>query len=157
MTLAIYSSSHFHVFTVFGLSLLNDVRLKFSLKEYFRDGLLLFSYQCSLYRTLNYVPPQQLKFLFDSFLSQLVILLTSSNSLSHSFLFVKKFFRLFLHLYRLLFLSKFPITFIQSSEPYISFKLMNGEGGIRTHAPLRTNGFQDRLVMTTSIPLQTVA
>jgi hypothetical protein len=31
----------------------------------------------------------------------------------------------------------------------------NGEDGIRTHAPLRTNGFQDRLVMTTSIPLQT--
>ena len=30
---------------------------------------------------------------------------------------------------------------------------VNGEGGIRTHAPLRTNGFQDRLVMTTSIPL----
>ena len=30
---------------------------------------------------------------------------------------------------------------------------INGEGGIRTHAPLRTNGFQDRLVMTTSIPL----
>ena len=29
----------------------------------------------------------------------------------------------------------------------------NGESGIRTHAPLRTNGFQDRLVMTTSIPL----
>ena len=31
--------------------------------------------------------------------------------------------------------------------------LQNGEGGIRTHAPFRTNGFQDRLVMTTSIPL----
>ena len=31
---------------------------------------------------------------------------------------------------------------------------INGEGGIRTHAPLRTNGFQDRLVMTTSIPLR---
>ena len=30
----------------------------------------------------------------------------------------------------------------------------SGEGGIRTHAPLRTNGFQDRLVMTTSISLQ---
>ena len=30
----------------------------------------------------------------------------------------------------------------------------NGEGGIRTHAPLRTNGFQDRLVMTTSILLR---
>ena len=32
----------------------------------------------------------------------------------------------------------------------------NGEGGIRTHVPLRTNGFQDRLVMTTSIPLRTL-
>ena len=30
----------------------------------------------------------------------------------------------------------------------------SGEDGIRTHAPFRTNGFQDRLVMTTSIPLQ---
>ena len=29
----------------------------------------------------------------------------------------------------------------------------SGESGIRTHAPLRTNGFQDRLVMTTSISL----
>ena len=29
----------------------------------------------------------------------------------------------------------------------------SGESGIRTHAPFRTNGFQDRLVMTTSIPL----
>ena len=28
------------------------------------------------------------------------------------------------------------------------------EGGIRTHAPFRTNGFQDRLVMTASIPLR---
>ena len=34
---------------------------------------------------------------------------------------------------------------------------VSGEGGIRTHAPLRTNGFQDRLVMTTSISLQSVA
>ena len=31
---------------------------------------------------------------------------------------------------------------------------LTGEGGIRTHAPFRTNGFQDRLVMTTSIPLR---
>ena len=31
--------------------------------------------------------------------------------------------------------------------------IINAEGGIRTLAPLRTNGFQDRLVMTTSIPL----
>ena len=39
-----------------------------------------------------------------------------------------------------------------SKLPY-AFLLRYGEGGIRTHAPLRTNGFQDRLVMTTSIPL----
>ncbi len=32
-------------------------------------------------------------------------------------------------------------------------RYLNGESGIRTHAPLRTNGFQDRLVMTTSISL----
>ena len=30
----------------------------------------------------------------------------------------------------------------------------SGESGIRTHAPFRTNGFQDRLVMTASIPLR---
>ena len=29
-----------------------------------------------------------------------------------------------------------------------------GTGGIRTHAPFRTNGFQDRLVMTASIPFR---
>ena len=34
------------------------------------------------------------------------------------------------------------------------FRHSSGESGIRTHAPLRTNGFQDRLVMTTSISLQ---
>ena len=34
-----------------------------------------------------------------------------------------------------------------------AIQMCNGEGGIRTHAPFRTNGFQDRLVMTTSIPL----
>ena len=28
-----------------------------------------------------------------------------------------------------------------------------GEDGIRTHVPVKANGFQDRLVMTTSIPL----
>ena len=32
--------------------------------------------------------------------------------------------------------------------------LMSGEDGIRAHVPLRTNGFQDRLVMTTSISLR---
>lgn len=37
-----------------------------------------------------------------------------------------------------------------------SIVAINGEDGIRTHAPFRTNGFQDRLVMTTSIPLHTL-
>ena len=47
----------------------------------------------------------------------------------------------------------FHIQFIFAGK---SLKLVcSGEGGIRTHAPLRTNGFQDRLVMTTSIPLRT--
>ncbi len=32
--------------------------------------------------------------------------------------------------------------------------LGSGEDGIRTHVPRRTNGFQDRLVMTASIPLR---
>jgi hypothetical protein len=33
------------------------------------------------------------------------------------------------------------------------FKLYGGEGGIRTHVELPPNGFQDRPVMTTSVPL----
>ena len=32
--------------------------------------------------------------------------------------------------------------------------VFSGEDGIRTHVPVRTNGFQDRLVMTASIPLR---
>ena len=66
-------------------------------------------------------------------------------------------------LYQVLtFLSKSLVHYIALSI-YLSstfFKFFNflnltsGESGIRTHAPLRTNGFQDRLVMTTSISLQ---
>ena len=39
---------------------------------------------------------------------------------------------------------------------FLFFLEKNKNGGceIRTHVPLRTNGFQDRLVMTTSITLQ---
>ena len=47
--------------------------------------------------------------------------------------------------------SPFSHLGISPKASIIPFK--NGEGGIRTHAPFRTNGFQDRLVMTTSIPL----
>ena len=32
----------------------------------------------------------------------------------------------------------------------------SGEDGIRTHVPVKANGFQDRLVMTASIPLHNV-
>ena len=39
-------------------------------------------------------------------------------------------------------------------RPLEYFSVIGGEGGIRTHAGLHPNGFQDRLVMTTSIPLQ---
>ena len=53
--------------------------------------------------------------------------------ISRCFSFVKNFFDFFQNLF--LFLT-------------------SGESGIRTHAPLRTNGFQDRLVMTTSISLR---
>ena len=67
--------------------------------------------------------------------------------------------------------SKLPYLHFRFQKPFVSilpnsseliyylFKIcpLSGEGGIRTHAPLRTNGFQDRLVMTTSIPLQVSA
>ena len=43
----------------------------------------------------------------------------------------------------------------KQKEVHSVLNFPSGEGGIRTHAPSRTNGFQDRLVMTTSIPLQT--
>ena len=46
------------------------------------------------------------------------------------------------------------ICICQRGLPYLS---LSGESGIRTHAPFRTNGFQDRLVMTTSISLQATA
>ena len=53
-------------------------------------------------------------------------------------------------LYRVVFLLS--RTFSTFSKSFLF--LTSGESGIRTHAPLRTNGFQDRLVMTTSISLR---
>ena len=44
-------------------------------------------------------------------------------------------------------------TFLTFFQKFFIMYLTSGESGIRTHAPLRTNGFQDRLVMTTSISL----
>ena len=56
------------------------------------------------------------------------------------------FFRSVLYYIALFFVCQELFSFI--------FILNSGESGIRTHAPLRTNGFQDRLVMTTSISLR---
>ena len=47
------------------------------------------------------------------------------------------------------------MKFVHQAFPHSAYRYTSGESGIRTHAPLRTNGFQDRLVMTTSISLQT--
>ena len=64
---------------------------------------------------------------------------------------IASFFQKRFILYRVVFyLSR---TFLTFSKVVFS---TSGESGIRTHAPLRTNGFQDRLVMTTSIPLHNV-
>ena len=56
---------------------------------------------------------------------------------------IASFFQKRLILYRVVFCLSRTFLFFSTS----------GESGIRTHAPLRTNGFQDRLVMTTSISL----
>ena len=42
-------------------------------------------------------------------------------------------------------------------KPLAQVVLISGEDGIRTHAPVKTNGFQDRPVMTASVPLQLFA
>jgi hypothetical protein len=39
---------------------------------------------------------------------------------------------------------------------FISLKGYGGEDGIRTHVGLHPNGFQDRPVMTASVPLQCI-
>ena len=101
----------------------------------------------------------------------------SLNSLSFSLSFVKNFFILFRHFSVVIQLVKIPflnsvsnkrrrrdlnpraatndlLPFQGSPFGQLGYFSKSGEGGIRTHAPFRTNGFQDRLVMTTSIPLQ---
>ena len=49
---------------------------------------------------------------------------------------------------------KIDIQFCTRNSSLWLRSTVSGESGIRTHAPLRTNGFQDRLVMTTSISLR---
>ena len=90
------------------------------------DSLIILSNRCSFVKHF---------FIFlNSVLSSLSC--DSLFILSKCFSFVKNFFHFLL---------------------YLCFKAKESAGGgIRTHAPLRTNGFQDRLVMTTSIPLHNV-
>ncbi len=100
----------------------------------------------------------------------------SLNSLSFSFSLVKNFFILFRHFSVVFQLVKIPfLNSVLNKRKREGFEpraatndLLPFQGApsaslgtspraerwIRTHAPFRTNGFQDRLVMTTSIPLQ---
>ena len=122
-----------------GLRLNRSVRQSFDCLNYslwIFQGFSLFSYQCSL-----------LSVVYDSFVI-----------ISNSQVFVNNFFK---KLFQVILSDINRATRIrtlkwrsQSPLPYhLAIALYNAEGGIRTHAPLRTNGFQDRLVMTTSIPL----
>ena len=91
----------------------------------------LLPFQGSPFGQLGYF--SKLSYLLSSSLCCCLLSYESLFSITDVSLFVKNFFKLF---------SKFNFKFLTS-----------GESGIRTHAPLRTNGFQDRLVMTTSISL----
>ena len=77
----------------------------------------------------------------------------NSDILSCLSLFVNNFFKFFIKQgYKD---SNLEMTESESvALPFGDSPIWSAGGGIRTHAPLRTNGFQDRLVMTTSISLQ---
>ena len=76
------------------------------------------------------------------------------------------FFVIFFQSDNILYIKPFPQHYLHQLLVHYAHKhlwqikshsyLMNGfsgEDGIRTHAPVKTNGFQDRPVMTTSVPL----
>ena len=97
----------------------------------------------------------------------------SFNRISSAFIFVNNFFSFFTHFFKITTYSvKLNLTYILSAlylcklpkRCYffycqkntiicMSDDCISGEDGIRTHAPVKTNGFQDRPVMTTSVPL----
>ena len=136
--------------------------LNFLLKN-LQGCCLLFNYQGSFsllssQRQLIYIITftiacQQL-FYFSFSLSASIISVVRNSSyiISIWFVFVKHFFYFVLKFFSFLVVCVSTATFISYLIGRLSC-LSSGEGGIRTHAPLRTNGFQDRLVMTTSIPL----
>ena len=139
---------------------------------FFKAIWLLFSNKL-IYNIISFFICQEL---FNSFLLCCFSRI-SLNSLSFSLSFVKNLFVLFRHFSVVFQPMKIPflnsvlnkrrrrdlnpraatndlLPFQGSPFGQLGYFSKSGEGGIRTHAPFRTNGFQDRLVMTTSIPLQ---
>ena len=121
---------------------------------------LLFNYQCSLLSRDSLFRLSHLlcfvnnffevfHFLHLRFSRALVYNTTQAFCLSICFLFLLFTFPVIVHI-------KQHISVLAPIKiPRKCFLgIFNAEGGIRTHVPFRTNGFQDRLVMTTSIPLQ---
>ena len=139
--------------------------------NFFQSYLVAFQQQAYLYYHKLFYLSRIFSILFLCRFSRI-----SLNSLSFSFSLVKNFFILFRHFSVVFQLVKIPflnsvlnkrrrrdlnpraatndlLPFQGSPFSQLGYFSKNGEGGIRTHAPFRTNGFQDRLVMTTSIPL----
>ena len=50
-------------------------------------------------------------------------------------------------------MTPYPLRRRSACQNCLAILTSRGEDGIRTHVPVKANGFQDRLVMTTSIPL----
>ena len=139
--------------------------------NFFQSYLVAFQQQAYLYYHKLFRLSRIFSILFLCRFSRI-----SLNSLSFSFSLVKNFFILFRHFSVVFQLVKIPflnsvlnkrrrrdsnpraatndlLPFQGSPFGQLGYFSKSGEGGIRTHAPFRTNGFQDRLVMTTSIPL----
>ena len=140
--------------------------------NFFQSYLVAFQQQAYLYYHKLFRLSRIFSILFLCRFSRI-----SLNSLSFSFSLAKNFFILFRHFSVVFQLVKIPflnsvlnkrrrrdlnpraatndlLPFQGSPFGQLGYFSKSGEGGIRTHAPFRTNGFQDRLVMTTSIPLQ---
>ena len=140
--------------------------------NFFQSYLVAFQQQAYLYYHKLFHLSRFFSILFLCRFSRI-----SLNSLSFSLSLVKNFFILFRHFSVVFQLVKIPflnsvlnkrrrrdlnpraatndlLPFQGSPFGQLGYFSKSGEGGIRTHAPFRTNGFQDRLVMTTSIPLQ---
>ena len=141
--------------------------------NFFQSYLVAFQQQAYLYYHKLFRLSRIFSILFLCRFSRI-----SLNSLSFSFSLVKNFFILFRHFSVVFQLVKIPflnsvlnkrrrrdlnpraatndlLPFQGSPFGQLGYFSKSGEGGIRTHAPFRTNGFQDRLVMTASISLQT--